>query len=347
VKIAIRADSSIEIGTGHVMRCLTLASTLAERGAKVAFICRQDAGNLCGEVEEAGFAVEPLPGTSGAVEGANDSEETLSALKRLGINPDLLVVDHYSLDRRWESRLRTVARRILVIDDLANRSHDCDVLLDSNLHDSAATRYSGLVGDRTRVFVGPQYALLRPEFDRVAPRTRDNGVGSIFIFFGGADPTNEALKLVRALRALAARAPRTVMVLGPINPRAEEIRREADGMPGVEVIGATREMARLMARADLALGTCGGAAWERCVLGLPALVVVGAENQRDDSRILHSLGAVRNLGDACDIGAEEWAAAIVALQNDPETLTSMSRAAQEVMRGRQEAVRAFENTLVG
>jgi len=137
------------------------------------------------------------------------------------------------------------------------------------------------------------------------------------------------------------------MVLGPINPRAGEIRREADGMPGLELIGATREMARLMAGADLALGTCGGAAWERCILGLPALVVVSAENQRDDSRILHSLGAVRNLGNARDIGADDWATAIVALQNDPEALTSMSHAAQRVMRGRQEAVRAFENALVG
>jgi len=184
VKIAIRADSSIDIGTGHVMRCLTLANTLAGRGAMVAFICRQDAGNLCDEVEEAGFAVERLPGTPDIVKDANDSEESFRALKRLGFNPDLLVVDHYSLGRRWENNLRTIARRILVIDDLANRGHDCDVLLDSNLHDSAATRYAGLVSERTRVFVGPQYALLRPEFDRVAPRTRDSGVGSSLIFFG-------------------------------------------------------------------------------------------------------------------------------------------------------------------
>ena len=136
------------------------------------------------------------------------------------------------------------------------------------------------------------------------------------------------------------------MVLGPINPRVEEIRRASDGLRGFELIGATHEMARLMAVADLALGTCGGAAWERCVLGLPAVVAVSAENQRDDSRILHSMGAVRNLGDASEISTGQWAEAIAAFQSDANALATMSRAARRVMRGRREAVRDFENALV-
>jgi UDP-2,4-diacetamido-2,4,6-trideoxy-beta-L-altropyranose hydrolase len=346
VKIAIRTDSSLDMGTGHVMRCLTLANAMEKRGATAAFICRQDRGNLCDQIEAAGFPVERLPASPELGSGTKDAEESYRAVHRLGFEPDLLVVDHYSLDERWEHALRSAVRRILVLDDLANRAHDCDVLLDSNLHDSPASRYAGLVGQETRVFVGPQYALLRPEFDRVAPRTRDQGVGRMLIFFGGADPSNEALKLVHALRALAPRVPRAVMVLGPINPHAEEIRRAASGLTGIELIGVTHEMARLMADADLSLGTCGGAAWERCVLGLPALVVVSAENQRDDARILHSLGAVRNLGEAGDTSVETWVAAIAALQDAPAALAAMSRAAQTVMRGRQEALREFESALV-
>jgi UDP-2,4-diacetamido-2,4,6-trideoxy-beta-L-altropyranose hydrolase len=349
VKVAIRTDASLDIGTGHVMRCLTLANRLAARGARVVFICRKDAGHLCDQIEDAGFSVTGLASASKLPDGAGwqrDAEESLEALNRLELAPDLLVVDQYLLDERWERAMRSRARRILVIDDLANRAHECDMLLDPNLHDAPDSRYTGLVSERTRVFVGPKYALLRPEFERFAPRTRDKGVDCLMIFFGGADPTNEALKLVQALRALGAQAPRSVMVLGPINPRSEQIRRAALGLSGLELVGATREMARLMAESDLALGTCGGAAWERCFLGLPALVVVSAENQRDDARILHCLGAVRNLGEAAETSVGSWAAAIAAMQDDPVALTEMSRAAQAVMRGRQEAVRDFESALV-
>lgn len=349
VRVAIRTDASLGIGTGHVMRCLTLAGKMAGRGATVTFVCRKEAGHLCDHIEESGFVVAALPSTGDLSDGARwkqDANESLEALTGMNFAPDLLVVDQYILDERWERALRPVARRILVIDDLANRTHDCDILLDPNLHDSPESRYTGLVGERTRIFVGPRYALLRPEFDRVAPRTRDRGVGCLFIFFGGADPSNEALKLTRALRELGARAPRTVMVLGPINPHAEEIRRSAAGLVGIELIGATREMARLMADADLAVGTCGGAAWERCILGLPALVVVSASNQSDDARILHSMGAVRNLGAAGDTGVEAWAVALAAMQEDPTALTAMSLSAQAVMRGREEAMRDFETALV-
>jgi UDP-2,4-diacetamido-2,4,6-trideoxy-beta-L-altropyranose hydrolase len=347
MKVAIRADASLEIGTGHVMRCLALAGTLTDRGAKVVFICLNQTGHLRERIEEAGFEVEVLAPDDGyGIRWERDAEQSLDALRRLAFEPDLMVVDQYDLDVRWERAIRSYAGRILVIDDLANRTHDCDILLDPNLHDSPESRYTGLVGEGTRVFVGPQYALLRPEFERVSPRIRDQGVGKVFVFFGGSDSSNEAGKIVDAMRALGARAPRTVLVLGPINPHAQEIRRATLELPEIELLEATNEIARLMAESDLALGTCGGAAWERCILGLPALVVVSAENQKDDARILHSLGAVRNLGEANHITVENWASAISAMQDDRAALTSMSRAAQAVMQGRREAVREFESALV-
>jgi UDP-2,4-diacetamido-2,4,6-trideoxy-beta-L-altropyranose hydrolase len=346
MKVAIRTDASLEVGTGHVMRCLTLAATLTDRGAQVMFICMNQAGHLSDRIKEAGFDVETFAVDDGQSRWERDAEESLDALRRLAFEPDLMVVDHYDLDVRWERAFRAVTRRILVIDDLANRTHDCDVLLDPNLQDSPGSRYAGLGGESTRVFVGPQYALLRPEFESAAPRIRDHGVGKVFAFFGGADPSNEAGKIVEALRKLGKRAPRTVFVLGPINLHAAELRRATLGLPDVEMLVSSNEMARLMVESDLALGTCGGAAWERCILGLPALVVVNAENQRDDARILHSLGAVRNLGEANQTTVAGWVAAISAVQRDPVALSSMSRAALAVMQGRREAVREFESALV-
>jgi UDP-2,4-diacetamido-2,4,6-trideoxy-beta-L-altropyranose hydrolase len=344
VHVAVRVDASDAVGSGHVMRCLTFAQLARVRGAQVTFICREGAGDLCGVITARGFALQRLPrrSTADAATWHEDAAECAAILNARAGALDLLVVDHYLLDARWESALRPQAKRILVLDDLANRPHDCDVLLDQNLHDTADDRYGALVPPGTRVFVGPRFALLRPEFDAGNPRLRDHGVGRVLVFFGGSDPTLEALKLVAALGKLADAAPFTTIVLGRQHAARDAVLSAASGRQKVEILAQTDEMARLTAEADLGVGTCGGAAWERCLLGLPALVVVTAENQRDDARILDSLGAVRNLGDAADVPMQTWASEIRALVDSPRTLLSMSQAALRVMHGRREAAHAFE-----
>lgn len=352
MRVAIRTDASFSIGTGHVMRCLALAKRLQRRGATIFFICRNLEEHLGALLEEQGFAVMRLPATGqDAADAAGswlmDAADSQDAIGALGGTLDLLVVDHYGLDARWEKALRPLAARVFVIDDLADRSHDCDVLLDQNLHDMPESRYARLVPDSARVFVGPRYALLRAEFDSAAVRLRDQGLRRLLIFMGGTDPSNEALKLVLALRSMGSRAPLATCVLGPANPHATVVRQAAQGMENIVIVPATGEMAKLMEEADLAVGTCGGAAWERCMLGLPALVVVNAENQRDDARILDAMGAVRNLGDAVSISMQRWAAEIAALQKDPAALQRMSQASASVMRDRAQALQELEAALVG
>lgn len=344
MRVAIRADASFEIGTGHVMRCLTLARTLRRLGADVVFICREEDGHLCSVIESANFRCKRLPKSPAGWE--TDARLTRTAIESDGGNARLLVVDHYMLDIAWESNLRPIVDRIFVIDDLANRSHDCDLLLDQNLHDVPHARYSGLIPKRAKLFLGPRYALLRPEFDAADAVPRSKGLRRMLVFLGGVDPTNESLKLVRALRAMGTGAPDTDLVLGPANPHFESVLTATRGMDCMNVLRQTEDMARLMRDADLGLGTCGVAAWERCRVGLPSLVVVSADNQRDDARILHSLGAVRNLGDASNVDVERWVTEISALQNDPLSLTKMSIAAASVMRGRADAVTELESALV-
>ena len=359
MRVAIRADATLATGTGHVMRCLTLAGMLRQDGAEVLFIARTLEGRLADLIRERGCALLLMErGADGARDfgGANrvppgadwqwDAGQTREAIKSWGAPADLLVLDHYGLDRRWERLLRPHVRRLLVIDDLANRPHECDLLLDPNLHDHPADRYKGLVAADTRVFVGPQYALLRPEFEAAVPRERASGLQRLLVFFGGTDSTNEAGKVVTALRTLGADAPAATVILGPANPNGAAVRHAAHGLASLDVLDSTDAMATLIASADLAAGTCGGSAWERCVLGLPALVVVTADNQRDDARILHDLGAVRNLGEADLTGSEQWVDEIRALLHDPARLLDMSRAAAGVMRGRADAARELEAALV-
>jgi len=349
--VAVRADASLEIGTGHVTRCLTLGQSLREKGHVVYFICREEHGHLCDVVESQRFQCRRLPrlpeGSANwlAAFREKDARQTCAAIDSHGGHPDLLVVDHYKLDRSWESVLRPYVGRIFVIDDLADRMHDCDLLLDQNLHDFPDLRYASLVAAETQVFVGPEYALLRPEFGAVPAVPRTGRLHRMLSFFGGVDSSNESLKIIQALRLLGDAAPQTDLVLGWTNPHADHVLDAARGLACVDVLRQTNEMARLMRQADLGLGTCGVAAWERCCVGLPSIVVVSADNQRDDARILESLGAARNLGDATEISVDQWARAIRDLRDDPRSLAAMSIAAASVMRGRREAIVKFETAL--
>jgi UDP-2,4-diacetamido-2,4,6-trideoxy-beta-L-altropyranose hydrolase len=359
MRVLIRADASFAIGTGHVMRCVTLAGYLRAKGSNVAFVCREEDGHLCGLIEGMQFQCMRLPkftereiGTSAAGAatdigsfGEIDARQTRAAIEASGSRPDLLVVDHYGLDKAWEVALRPLVGRIFVIDDLANRAHDCDLLLDQNLHDMPNSRYAGLVPATTRVFVGPRYALLRPEFSAVAAAPRTGGLRRMLVFFGGVDPTNEALKIVQAVHLMGSAAPETDLVLGPANPHLESVVSAAGGLACLNILGQTDDMAGLMRKADLGIGTCGVAAWERCSVGLPSLVVVSADNQRDDARILQTLGAARNLGEAVNTSVERWAAEVRAMQENAALLTAMSIAAASIMQDRYVAMRDLETAL--
>jgi len=219
MKIFVRADASVQIGTGHVMRCLTLADELRGRDAEIVFVCREFAGNLCGYIEEKGYVVHRLPVSDAPDQGVGadlkhaawlgadwqtDGGQVEEIIKRLAAPLDWLIVDHYALDERWEEYLRPYVKKIMVIDDLADRAHDCDLLLDQNFYENLESRYDGLVSAWCKKLLGPKYALLRPEFREARKnlRKRDGHVKRIMIFFGGSDPANETTKALEAIRML-------------------------------------------------------------------------------------------------------------------------------------------------
>lgn len=308
MKFFFRCDASYEIGTGHVMRCLTLAGYLADYRAEVFFICREEPGNLCGYIEAKGYRVYRLPckGYNGPKEGLPgqsyidweaDAGLTSAVLKK-EVPADWIVIDHYSLDRRWESNIRRHVKNIMVIDDLANRPHDCDILLDQNYYRDMESRYKGLTPLGCRMMLGPEYALLRPEFKeaRKKERQRDGSVGRILVFFGGSDPTNETEKALYAIRRLKRKDISADVVVGGGNPRKEKIRTLCSAMNNVTFHCQVDNMAEIMAQSDLSLGAGGSAMWERCFLGLPTLVIVTAENQLETSEAVTEEGAIRLLG---------------------------------------------------
>ena len=344
MEVYFRADAAALIGSGHVMRCLTLAEQLRRRGAAMTFICREFPGNLCDFIAAQGFAVRHLPlAAETALTAAQDTwlgadwrQDAREVREILGQHPqpsDWLVVDHYAVDWRWEQVVRPMVRRMLVIDDLANRRHDCDVLLDQNLHRRMEKRYAGLVPERCRLLLGPRYALLRREFwdARRQSAPRDGTVRRLLIFFGGSDPTNETAKALTTLNLLGRGDIYVDVVVGGINPRREEIRRQCATMPHVTFHCQVAAMAALLAQDDLALGAGGTSAWERCCLGLPALTVVVASNQAEATAALATAGAVRDLGWHEQVTSAVMAAALADALAAPAELRRMSEAAWRLM----------------
>lgn len=309
--VVIRADASQTIGIGHVMRCLTLAERLRLEGAAVSFICRDFPGNLSEYVRGKGFEVHLLsraeagePEISGSekvwlgTSWIDDARETARILRGYPTSVDWLIVDHYGIDHRWEAHLRHWTRKIMVIDDLANREHDCDLLLDQNYYHNLKNRYEDLVPKGCMRFLGPQYLLLREEFyqARKEMRLRTGEVSNILVFYGGADATNETEKCLLALSDFVSSDLEINVVTGRSNPNRERIEDLCSALPNVHYHCQVTNMAELMNKANLAFGAGGATTWERCFLGLPSIVTVTAENQRETTEAVADLGAIWNLG---------------------------------------------------
>ena len=295
MQVVFRTDASGAIGSGHVMRCLTLAESLRDGGAQVAFVARLHEGNLNGLLRSRGFEVADLselpsppaqeqrtPPTQVAADTHRDAHETRAAIRALGAQPTWLVVDHYGLDHRWETELRDTAAQILVIDDLADRHHDCNLLLDQNLVTGMATRYAGKVPERCTSLLGPRYALLQPVYadlhHQVAPRT--GPVRRICIYFGAADRYGLTQLALRAFLGLGKRDIEVDVVVDGAAADAAGLLAFAAGHVNVRVHGRQPTLAHLLAGADLAVGAAGTTSWERLCLGVPSVVVTLADNQR-------------------------------------------------------------------
>jgi len=309
MKIVIRADASVKIGTGHVMRCLTLANELKKNGANITFIIRAHKGNLSKLISNRGFEVIELPeveflkSTTKVTQGDNyeewlgvsqekDARETIKTLSHK--QQDWLIVDHYALDEMWEKIVRPYVDKILVIDDLANRHHDCDILLDQNWFKDKNNRYVGLVPTSCTMLLGPEYALLRSEFaqERKKLRPRNGKVDRIFVFFGGSDPYYLTGMTLHALSKPQLAHLHVDVVIGAINTHRVEIQRLVESRHHTNLYIQIENIASIMAKADLALGSGGSNNWERCCLGLPGLITIIAENQRLSSKELVKKSAV-------------------------------------------------------
>jgi UDP-2,4-diacetamido-2,4,6-trideoxy-beta-L-altropyranose hydrolase len=349
-EVAFRADASTHIGSGHVMRCLAIADALAAAGARCRFVQRRQSGDLLALVARRGHEAIELPAPQAAAACVDsepphadwlggpwpaDAQQTTQALA--GRRPDWLVVDHYGIDTRWEATLRPHVGRVLVVDDLADRPHDCDLLLDHNLG-RRAEDYRGRVPDAAQVLAGPAQALLVAAYAQrravALARRASAQPAQLLVFMGAGNPGGLTEIVLRGLKAAPLPAGwRVTVVMGRDAPGLDAVRSAAAALPwpvALHVGVSVDRMADLVAQADLAIGSAGTSAWERCCLGLPTLLAVAADNQRAGALALQSARAAHLL-DLADPAAKIEAATRELLR--PGALAAMSTAAAALIDG--------------
>jgi len=312
MNILIRADASTAIGSGHVMRCLTVAHNLSRLGHNIRFWMEPLPGNLIDFVQAVGFAVTQQP-----------------------LQVDILIVDHYGLGFEWERSMRSFARKIVVIDDLANRAHDCDLLLDQNVIANYDSRYDGLVASHCIKLLGPAYLIMRDEFieARKTVTVRSGEVRRLLVFMGGSDPTGETLKVLDAieqLQQLAANGQHHTsiehidVVVGSSNASKALIEQRCSEL-NLHYYCQINYLSALLAEADFAVGAGGSAMWERCYVGLPSSSTVVAENQAATTDKAAQLGAIIHLGWHEQVNARTYFDLLIKLPELADKLIAMSK----------------------
>ena len=334
-RVLFRCDASLSIGSGHVIRCRTLARELQRRGCEVLFLSRHQPGDLITLLEKE-FRVLALPeqrlAPCESLEGRElyeawlgcsqrkDADDCLAVLAAADVHSaDWVVVDHYGLDATWQSHLLKQLvgdgpTQLLVIDDLADRQQQADLLLDQNFFGSATQqRYQGLVPAHCRQLLGPHYAILGPEYaqlHRLIPNRTE--LRRVMVFFGGVDPNNLTSKALKALMAPALTHLEVDVVLGQQSSNHEAVADLVAQRPLTNLHGSLPSLAGMIARADLGIGAGGATTWERACLNLPSLVVATAANQLEFAEALHQAGYQQLLGESSNVGYQQIQSALLA-----------------------------------
>ncbi len=340
--VAIRADASRTIGYGHVSRCIALAETLGHRGCRVRFIARAMLPAQIERIRDLGHEVTMLEGSATVTDGdpwmlpAEDALQTAEVLDAAG-DVDWLVVDHYGVDADWERAVRDRCRKLMWIDDVLARPSICDVVLNQNLIPHAARRYEALVSRDCRVLAGPAFALLGSAFRRKAPArlgpTPTGRARRMMVFFGGGDPDGLTLRALDAAGPMFGRGLMADVVIGAAASHLLEPLGELARRFPIEIHVDTPDMATLMQRADFAVGAGGTAAWERCALGLPCVVMAIAGNQTEPSCRLAEAGASLYLGRAEDVSQAALGSAMELLENNAPLRAALSAQAAKLVDG--------------
>lgn len=305
--VTVRTDASVNIGSGHVMRCLTLANELVRYGIETRFAMRPQLGDLCDYVEDKGFKVIKLSPPSERIDPISTSDyaawlqvpelDDVDEFIELVGDTDIVIVDHYGINKIWERKVKSeITCKLMVIDDLV-REHQADLVLDQNLG-RTISGYREIINNECIILSGTDYSLLREEFYKFRSYSLDRrkffSIKRILITLGGSDKDNLTTDILNNLSSLSIDCVEQVtVIIGSMCVWEHEISEAASRLPCNTIIKkSVSNMAELMAEHDLCIGATGGTSWERCCLGLPTISLVISENQIAASKQLERSGAI-------------------------------------------------------
>jgi len=307
----IRVDASPEIGIGHIMRCLTLAQELKNNFDKIIFLTRKDSGDFTETIMKNEFEVIFIPTN-------NDSDIIKNIVTTNSENKNFLLIDHYDVDSNFESSLKNIFEKIFVIDDLANRKHDCDLLIDQNYYRDLNHRYKKLIQNDTITLLGSKYAIIRPEFRNINKKTikKNSQIKKILVSFGGSDPTNECKKALDALCSIENNQFEIVAIVGIYNNKFERLKKLYEKYSNIKIYRHVNDLSQLMLNSDLFIGAGGTTTWERFYMGLPSIVTIISDDQKESIEFLSDMGHVINLGLAKNVTMKTYIQTLQKLNSD-------------------------------
>jgi UDP-2,4-diacetamido-2,4,6-trideoxy-beta-L-altropyranose hydrolase len=345
-RVALRADASHPSGTGHVVRCLSLAAALRDAGAQPCLLSRRMGLDVTALAQRAAVELielptppeefettDPVPHAAWAgVDWQRDADETAQALAKRGC--ERVVVDHYAFDARWHRKVaKALGVRIAAVDDLADRELAVDLLVDQNLSDDTRAKYAGRIDDTTRLLGGPRYALLGSAYAALAPRKIDDTISSIGIFIGGVDATDLSTLALRACREIAGFRGPIEIATTSAHPRLPALRALAAAQPPTALLVDAPELSGFFARHGLHIGAASGATWERCCAGAPMLLLVAANNQLAVAPQLVAHGAAEALSPHASRDLRQVGAKVAALLADTPHRNAMGQRARGLVDG--------------
>jgi UDP-2,4-diacetamido-2,4,6-trideoxy-beta-L-altropyranose hydrolase len=328
MNLAIRADASSAIGTGHVMRCLALAKAWQGIGGRVSYLMAESVPALEERLTRESVVLGRVTAPAGTVE---DADQTVTSAR--SANASWLVVDGYRFGPTYIRRLKAAELRVLFLDDDGRFDfYPADAVLNQNI--SASSAMYGKREPYTRLLLGSEYVLLRPEF-LAEPRAREHPVmvRRVLVTMGGSDPRNVTRKVLLALLRMETTFEARI-VLGSGNPWRDELQVLADRRPGFQLERSPANMAPLMRWADIAVSGAGGTCWELAYLGLPAIVIALSRDQREIAQGLAGNDVAVSLGWHANLSEERISDALNSLLGDQRRRLAMSERGRKLVDGR-------------
>ena len=346
MNVAFYVDGGPEMGMGHIVRCLSLASVWEKKGHSVFFISRVSEGRRL--ISSRGFEMTSYYMHKRSMEYKNlikncqeDIASIISVVKQYKI--DVFIVDHYNVTSEFFLTLKPYVKVLCYIDDLSAFSYPVDVVVNGNI--TGQYMYYKKYYKKQVFLLGPRYNLIRDEFCRIPKRPISKEVHKVMITTGASDNFRITEKIINIIRnEMTLNNIELHVIIGNSFVDRNKLKEVIDCYDNIVYYENIKEISSVMLECDLAISSSGSTLYELCACGLPTLGFILADNQKFIAETMNNLGYIKNLGWYHQLNKESMIKEIQHLINDYSLRAGMVLKQQILVdgRGSQRVVHAIE-----